>query len=148
MSVVLAGTAGALLVGGILVVVAGWRRSEPRPPRTRRPRGPVGWARGRWLLAGDAVEYNFGRFDSPEATELLNTYANASSDEDRTAAIEAVQKIFVEEVPVIPVGTHPILAEFNTRNYVGWPSDDDPYAPGDPLQVASVQVLMHLKPAE
>jgi len=103
---------------------------------------------GRWLLAGDQVDYNFGRYDSPEATELLNTYANAASDEERTAAIEGVQKIFVEDVPVIPVGTHPILAEFNTRNYVGWPSDEDPYAPGDPLQVAAVQVLMNLEPAE
>lgn len=103
---------------------------------------------GRWLKAGDQVDYNFGRYDNPQATELLNTYANASSEEERTAAIHEVQRIFVEEVPVIPVGTHPILAEFNTRNYVGWPSDEDPYAPGDPLHVAAVQVLTKLEPAE
>ncbi|WP_203136949.1 ABC transporter substrate-binding protein [Microbacterium sp. JZ31] len=103
---------------------------------------------GRWLEAGELVDYNFGRYDNPEVTQLLNTYANASSDEERTAAIEQVQKAFVEDVPVIPVGTHPILAEFNTRNYVGWPSDEDPYAPGDPLQVAAVQVLMNLEPAK
>ncbi|WP_435748949.1 ABC transporter substrate-binding protein [Microbacterium sp. PMB16] len=103
---------------------------------------------GRWLLTGAEVDYNFGRYENPRATELLNTYATSASEEERTAAIEEVQKIFVEDVPVIPVGTHPVLGEYNTRGYVGWPSEKDQYATADPVQVTVPLILTKLKPAE
>ncbi|WP_223624471.1 ABC transporter substrate-binding protein [Microbacterium sp. EST19A] len=103
---------------------------------------------GRWLLAGADVDFNFGRYENAEATELLNTYATSASDEERTAAIEQVQKIFVEDVPVIPVGTHPVLGEYNTRGYVGWPGEKDQYATADPTQVTVPLILTKLKPAE
>lgn len=103
---------------------------------------------GRWLLAGDEVDFNFGRYENERATELLNTYATAATDEERTAAIEEVQKMFVEDVPVIAVGTHPVLGEYNTRGYVGWPSEEDQYATADPVQVTVPLILTKLKPAE
>ncbi|MBT2495535.1 ABC transporter substrate-binding protein [Microbacterium sp. ISL-59] len=101
----------------------------------------------RWISDGKAG-FNFGRFDDPEATAALNSYANASSDEERTAALDTLQTIFSEQVPAIPLGAHPLLGEFNTRNYVGWPSEEDPYASADPTQQNIVQILTKLKPAE
>ena len=101
----------------------------------------------KWIVDGKAA-FNFGRFDDPEVTAALNTYANASSDADRDAAIAVIEKAFVENVPVIPLGAHPLLGEFNTRNYVGWPSADDQYASADPTQPAIVQILTKLQPAE
>jgi len=98
----------------------------------------------KWVVDGKA-QYNFGRFDDPAVTEALNTYANASSDEDRTAASEVMQKAFAENVPAIPLGAHPLLGEFNTRNYVGWPSEDDQYASADPTQPGIVQILTKLE---
>ncbi|GAA1922442.1 ABC transporter substrate-binding protein [Microbacterium aoyamense] len=101
----------------------------------------------KWIVDGKAA-FNFGRFDDPAVTEALNTYANASSDADREAALAVIEKAYVENVPVIPLGAHPLLGEFNTRNYVGWPSEDDQYASADPTQPAIVQVLTKLQPAE
>ncbi|CAH0123236.1 MULTISPECIES: ABC transporter substrate-binding protein [unclassified Microbacterium] len=98
----------------------------------------------KWIVDGKA-QYNFGRFDDPAVTEALNTYANASSDDERAAASEVMQKAFAENVPAIPLGAHPLLGEFNTRNYVGWPSEDDQYASGDPTQPGIVQVLTNLE---
>src|SRR6478735_6381295 len=40
----------------------------------------------KWIVDGKAA-FNFGRFDDPAVTEALNTYANASSDADREAAL-------------------------------------------------------------
>ncbi len=54
MTAVLAGTAGALLVGGVLLTIVGLRRVELAPPRPSRARRPAGWARVRWLLGGGA----------------------------------------------------------------------------------------------
>lgn len=102
----------------------------------------------RWISPEGKAGFNFGRFDDPEATAALNTYANASSDEERTTAIDTLQTIFSEQVPAIPLGAHPLLGEFNTRNYVGWPSEDDTYASADPTQPNIVQILTKLKPAE
>ncbi|MDT0156037.1 ABC transporter substrate-binding protein [Microbacterium sp. ARD32] len=100
----------------------------------------------KWIVDGKA-QYNFGRFDDPAVTEALHTYANASTDDDRQAAVAVMQKAFAENVPAIPLGAHPLLGEFNTRNYVGWPSEDDQYASGDPTQPGIVQILTKLKPA-
>ena len=102
---------------------------------------------GRWLLAGKDVDYNFGRFKNDQVTQLLNTYATSSKADDRTAALAQIEKIFVEQVPVIPVGTHPVLAEYNTRNYVGWPSESDQYATADPLSPTAALIMTKLKPA-
>jgi peptide/nickel transport system substrate-binding protein len=103
----------------------------------------------RWLKpVGEAADYNFGRFDSPEATAALDAYLAATTDEDRATAIAEAQKIFVDQVPVMPIGTRPFITEFNTRNYVGWPSDDDPYINADPTQPTAVLILTQLKPAE
>jgi len=101
----------------------------------------------KWIV-DDKAQFNFGRFDDPAVTEALNTYANASSDADREAALAVVQKAYVENVPAIPLGAHPLLGEFNTRNYVGWPSENDQYASADPTQPAIVQILTKLQPAE
>ena len=95
----------------------------------------------------EVAQFNFGRFNDPAVTEALNAYANASSDDERVAAMEVIQKAFVEQVPAIPLGVHPLLGEYNTRNYVGWPSEDDPYASGDPTQPGVVMVLTKLQPA-
>jgi peptide/nickel transport system substrate-binding protein len=100
----------------------------------------------KWIVDGKAA-FNFGRFDDPAVTDALNTYANASSDADRDAALAVMQTAFVENVPAIPLGAHPLLGEFNTRNYVGWPSEEDQYASADPTQPAIVQILTELQPA-
>ena len=101
----------------------------------------------KWIVDGKAA-FNFGRFDDPAVTEALNTYANAASDADREAALAVMQTAFVENVPAIPLGAHPLLGEFNTRNYVGWPSEEDQYASADPTQPAVVQILTQLQPAD
>ncbi len=101
----------------------------------------------KWIVDGKAA-FNFGRFDDPAVTEALNTYANAASDADREAALAVIQTAFVENVPAIPLGAHPLLGEFNTRNYVGWPSEEDQYASADPTQPAVVQILTQLQPAD
>ncbi|TFC06965.1 ABC transporter substrate-binding protein [Cryobacterium adonitolivorans] len=104
---------------------------------------------GRWLKPlGESADFNFGRFDSPEATAALSEYTNAADDATRAAALATVQKIFVDEVPSMPVGTRPFIGAYNTRSYTGWPGEDNPYAPADPTQPTSVLILTELEAAE
>ncbi|MFT4215441.1 MAG: ABC transporter substrate-binding protein [Microbacterium sp.] len=97
----------------------------------------------KWIVDGLAG-FNFGRYDNPEVTEALNTYANTADEDARVAAVTVLEEAFAEDVPAIPLGAHPLLGEYNVRNYVGFPDEDDPYASADPTQPSVVQVLTKL----
>ena len=43
-----------------------------------------------------------------------------------------VQMLFVNEAPVIPLFPGPDWYEYNTSRLTGFPSKDNPYAPGVP----------------
>jgi peptide/nickel transport system substrate-binding protein len=103
---------------------------------------------GRWLKPlGEAADYNFGRYTNENVTERLAEYANATDQATRESALAEIQRTFVEEAPVIPVGTRPFISSYNTRNYVGWPGENDPYVNADPTQPTAVLILTQLKPA-
>jgi len=104
---------------------------------------------GRFLEPmGEPALYNYGRFENDEATEALKTYATTTDEAERDAALATIEKVFVEEVPAMPIGTRPYISQFNTRDYVGWPSDDNPYVNADPTQPTMVKILTELQPAE
>jgi len=104
---------------------------------------------GSWLKPiGQTASYNFGRYKNPQASAALKQYANATSDAQRTAAMATIQKIFVDDVPAMPVGMRPSVGEFDSADYVGWPSASNPYANPDPTQPSAIEILMHLKPAK
>ena len=103
----------------------------------------------RFLPIGEQSEsFNFGRFNDPDVTAALADYASASDDDARASALDAMQTAFVEEAVMLPIGTRPYIGEFNTRNYVGWPSDDDPYAVPEPTRPQQVLILTKLQPAD
>ncbi|MFD5064746.1 MULTISPECIES: ABC transporter substrate-binding protein [unclassified Streptomyces] len=91
---------------------------------------------------------NFGRFKSPEATQALKDFANATEEATRTAAMNKLQKIMVEQAPMIPTAAAPIGAEYSTKNWVGWPTEADPYAPPQHTQPSVLQIVLKLKPSK
>ncbi|MFB7560645.1 ABC transporter substrate-binding protein [Streptomyces brevispora] len=91
---------------------------------------------------------NFGRFKSTEATEALKDFANATTDTTRINAMNALQKIMVEQAPMIPTAAAPIGAEYSTKNWVGWPTEADPYADPQHTQPSSLEVVLKLKPSK
>jgi len=104
---------------------------------------------GRFLKPiGESADFNFGRFDNADATAALADYASTTDDAERTAALDEIEKIYVDQVPAMPIGTRPSIAEYNTTNYVGWPNEDDPYVPADPTKPWSVIILTKLQPAD
>ncbi|MDB1089273.1 ABC transporter substrate-binding protein [Streptomyces sp. ACA25] len=96
---------------------------------------------------GESAGGNYGRFRSEGADEALTAYAEAVDDDTRTEALHALQRIFVEEVPVVPTVAGPIGAQYNTRNWVGWPDEDDPYGPPQPTQRNSLDIVLRLTAA-
>ncbi|MER7724339.1 ABC transporter substrate-binding protein [Streptomyces sp. NPDC096323] len=91
---------------------------------------------------------NFGRFKNTEATEALKDFAGATTDEARATAMNTLQKIMVEQAPVIPTAAAPIGAEYSTKNWVGWPTEANPYADPQHTQPSSLEVVLNLKPSK
>jgi peptide/nickel transport system substrate-binding protein len=89
----------------------------------------------------------FGRFNNPEATAALKAYQNATDDAARTTALATLEKVFVEQVPMIPVGSDNVGMAYSTKSWVGWPDDSNPFGAGQPTQANSLDVVLHLKPA-
>ena len=98
-------------------------------------------------IGQNAQQGNFGRFNNPQATAALAAYANATSDADRTAALNTIQQIFVEQVPMLPVGSDNVGMAYNDKYWTGWPSDSDPYSGGQPTGAYESLILHNLKPA-
>ena len=96
---------------------------------------------------GQVATYNFGRFQNPEASAALKDYANATSDAQRTKDLAMIQKVYVEQVPVIPVLEVPVWGNYTERYYTGWPTKENPYTDINMTTPAETLVLTKLKPA-
>jgi peptide/nickel transport system substrate-binding protein len=93
------------------------------------------------------VSGNYGRFNSPEATKALDQYANAADDAARTTALNTLQKIMVEQMPIIPTSASNVGGLYSTKNWVGWPDEQNQYGPAQPTQQNALQIILNLKPA-
>ncbi|AXI76848.1 ABC transporter substrate-binding protein [Peterkaempfera bronchialis] len=98
-------------------------------------------------LGKAATVGNYGRFKNDDATKALEQYANASDEATRTDALNKLQKIMVEQVPMAPTSAAPIGAEYSTKHWTGWPDDSNPYGPSQPTQPNALDVVLHLQPA-
>jgi len=110
------------------------------------------WARFRDMMddrgvpgIGKTAFYNYGRFKHPEVPKLLDEAGAAGSDEAIKAAIQKLDQIFRDNIPVIPVMYRPLeFYEFNQTNWTNFPDETNPYAP--PMwQGAGIQWLFKLK---
>jgi len=90
---------------------------------------------------------NYGRYNNPEATKALADYANATDEATRTTAMNSLQKIFVDQMPAIPIGADNVGAAYSQKNWTGWPSDANPYSALQPTKPYAEDVVLHLKSA-
>jgi peptide/nickel transport system substrate-binding protein len=100
-----------------------------------------------YLPQGEPALYNFGRYNNDEATQALSDFSSAADDAARKEAMDKIQKIFVEDQPAIALRGRPASAEYSTKFYTGFPSEEDPYNSPQPTGPQASQILMKLKPA-
>lgn len=98
-------------------------------------------------LGEAAVGGNFGRFQSDAAAGALETFAASSDEAERTEALNDLQRILVDEVPMVPTVAAPIGALYSTKNWEGWPDESDPYGPSQPTQLNALDIVLRLTPA-
>jgi peptide/nickel transport system substrate-binding protein len=94
---------------------------------------------------GKTAFYNYNRFSDPEVPALLDAAAAATDDATAKTAYAALDKIYRENLPVVPLMYRPLeFYEFNASNWENFPTEENPYAP--PMwQGAGIQWLYKIK---
>ena len=94
---------------------------------------------------GKTAFWNYNRFKNADVAAHVDAAAGAKSDAEAKAAYAALDKIYRENIPVVPLMYRPLdFYEFNQSNWENFPTEENPYAP--PMwQGAGIQWLFKIK---
>lgn len=85
---------------------------------------------------------NFQRWYDDETDELLAAYSETEDETERTQSVDGLQRIVVDQLPAIPIITAPNWFNYNTEFWTGFPSEEDPYALGSPVNAADRLIIL------
>jgi peptide/nickel transport system substrate-binding protein len=84
------------------------------------------------LATGSTATGDYERLKDPAVNSMLATLAGAETTAQQTAALEPIAKYVAANLPIIPTTTSSQWFEYNSQNYSGWPTQDNPYETGQP----------------
>jgi peptide/nickel transport system substrate-binding protein len=109
-----------------------------------------------WLdskLATSSATGDYERLNDPAVETDLATLASANTVSAQTTALLPLEKYVAANLPVIPLETASEWFEYNSQDFTGWPTQQDPYETGQPSGTnngpgsgTDEVVILHLKP--
>ena len=92
---------------------------------------------------------DFEHFNNAQAEADLKALAGVNPSDTATQKkyIVDLEKIEATQLPVVPLFYGVAWFEYNDSQWTGWPSQSDPYAPGEPSGPWNENVVLHLRPA-
>jgi peptide/nickel transport system substrate-binding protein len=84
------------------------------------------------LATGNAATGDFERLNDPAINAELATLAGAATTTAQAAALAPIAKYVAANLPIIPTTTASEWFEYNSQNYSGWPTQQNPYETGQP----------------
>ncbi|GHO46614.1 ABC transporter substrate-binding protein [Ktedonospora formicarum] len=124
-----------------------WTDKGPTPyfPFNDLLRSTKTWDTGKTILAGST---NWEHWKDAATDKLLDQYVSTSDVAKQKEAIYGLQKIMVEQLPVIPLDYNVGWFQYTTKNAVGWPEKSNDYAYGSPFDAPDCEnIVLHLTPA-
>jgi peptide/nickel transport system substrate-binding protein len=77
---------------------------------------------------GQSASTNWERYMNKDTDALIDSYATSTSASEQHAIMSKLQKILLDDVPLIPVTEQVDWDQYSTKQFVGWPTPQDPYA--------------------
>jgi peptide/nickel transport system substrate-binding protein len=77
---------------------------------------------------GQAASTNWERYSNKDTDALIDSYATSTSATEQHAIMSKLQKILLDDVPLIPITEQVDWDQYSTKQFVGWPTAQDPYA--------------------
>jgi peptide/nickel transport system substrate-binding protein len=98
------------------------------------------------LFGGNIGSTNYERFKSASTDALFNQYSSASQAQ-QVNIVHQIQKVMVDQIPLIPVTEGVDWYQYDTSHFDGWPTQSNPYAQPSPYQAPDMGVVLtHLVP--
>jgi peptide/nickel transport system substrate-binding protein len=105
------------------------------------------------LASGNAATGDYERLNNPTINAELATLAAAGTTAAQTQALVPIEQYVASNLPIIPTTTSSQWYEFNSQNYTGWPTQQNPYETGQPsgsnnggTTGTDEVVILHLRP--
>jgi len=105
------------------------------------------------LATGSAATGDYERLNNPTINAQLATLAAAGTTSAQTQALVPIEQYVAANLPVIPTTTASQWYEYNSQNYTGWPTQQNPYETGQPSGSnnggstgTDEVVILHLRP--
>ena len=94
---------------------------------------------------GQTAAGDYGRYKNPALDALFDQYGGTTDPAKQHDLIKLVEKIMLEDVPVIPVTEGVAWYQYSTKDFAGWPTKDDPFAAPAPWNLPDWEVtLLHV----
>ena len=84
------------------------------------------------LASSSAATGDYERLKDPAIDTDLATLATASTVAEQTADLVPIEKYVAANLPVIPTTTAADWFEYNSQDFTGWPTQQNPYDSGQP----------------
>jgi peptide/nickel transport system substrate-binding protein len=105
------------------------------------------------LATGNAATGDYERLNNPTINAELATLAAAGTTSAQTQALVPIEQYVAANLPIIPTTTASQWYEYNSQNYTGWPTQQNPYETGQPsgsnnggTTGTDEVVILHLSP--
>jgi len=105
------------------------------------------------LATGNSATGDYERLNDPSVNAMLAQLAGAETTAQQTAALAPIARYVAANLPIIPTTTASQWFEYNSQNYTGWPTQDNPYDSGQPTGTGNGPgsgpdevVILHLVP--
>ena len=100
------------------------------------------------LYSGSIGSYNFSRYKSASTDALFNQYA-AANHSQQVQILDKIQKVMVDDIPLIPTTEGVDWYQYDTSEIGGWPTESNAFAQPSPYQVPDLEIVLnHLYPTK
>src|SRR6516165_1156342 len=105
------------------------------------------------LATGNTATGDYERLNNSTINAQLATLAAAGTTAAQTQALVPIEQYVAHNLPIIPTTTASQWYEYNSQNYTGWPTQQNPYETGQPSGSnnggstgTDEVVILHLRP--
>ena len=105
------------------------------------------------LASGSSATGDYERLNDSNVNAMLAKLSGDSTVSAQAADLAPIEKYVAQNLPVIPTTTAADWFEYNSQNFVGWPTEQNPYDSGQPSGTnngpgtgSDEVVILHLKP--
>jgi len=96
-----------------------------------------------------AGRWNFSRYDNPTVDAAIQAAISTDDEATKKELYGTIQTEIVRDLPYIPLVINATQTFYNTKDFTGWPTEDDMYAfPPSWGAIAAGYVLTHLQPVK